>query len=149
MKINRNINTTIITDDNKGVIRELTGEVIISNLEELKTINTNFIVFNDALRELSQREKETFFNNMEERNVNFVNITSNLEEALYAHELIIIKDGKIILQGSTISVLKEEKILKRLGYKLPFIVDLSLQLNAYGIIDSIFLDEELLVNKLW
>lgn len=149
MKINHNINTTIITDDNKKVIKELTGEVIISNLEQLKTINTNFIVFNDALRNLSHREKETFFKNMEEREVNFINITSNLEESLYAHELIVIENEKVLLQGSTISVLKEEKILKRLGYKLPFIVDLSLQLNSYGIIDSIFLDEDILVGKLW
>jgi hypothetical protein len=54
-----------------------------------------------------------------------------------------------MLEGSTLSVLKEEKLLKRLGYKLPFVVDLSLQLNAYNLIDSIFLDEEVLVNKLW
>jgi len=89
------------------------------------------------------------FNNMEERNINFVNITSNLEETLYAHELIVISNEQVVVQGSTISVLKEEKLLKRLGYRLPFVVDLSLQLNSYDIIDSIFLDEELLVNKLW
>lgn len=149
MKINRNINTTIITDDNKWVLEQLTGEVIVSNLNQLKTINTKFIVFDDAIRVLSQRERERFFTNMEEREINFVNITSNLEETLYAHELIVVNKGQVVLQGSTISVLKEERILKRLGYKLPFIVDLSLQLNSYQIIDSIFLDEELLVNKLW
>ena len=149
MKINRNINTTIITDDNTQVLRELSSEVVISNLEQLKSVKTNFIVFDDAIRTLSFHDKEVFFNNMEAQNIHFINITSNLEEALYAHELKVIRKGKVLLEGSTISVLKEERILKRLGYKLPFIVDLSLQLNSYGIIDSIFLDEELLVNKLW
>lgn len=149
MKINRNINTTIVTDDNKEVLEKLAGEVIVSNLEDLKTINTKFIVFNDAIRILSHKEQERFFSNMEEKGVHFINITSNLEECLYAHELIVINKGNVILDGSTLSVLKEERILKRLGYKIPFVVDLSLQLNAYGIIDSIFLDEELLVNKLW
>ena len=149
MKINHNINTSIITDDNTWVTEQLKGEVIIKDLEQLKTVKTNFIVFDDALRTLSQKEKERFFNNMEERNINFVNITSNLEETLYAHELIVISNEQVVMQGSTISVLKEEKLLKRLGYRLPFVVDLSLQLNSYDIIDSIFLDEELLVNKLW
>lgn len=149
MKINRNINTTIITDNNTHVIQLLLGEVIISNLDELKTVNTKFIVFNDVLRHLSSSEKERFFNNMEELNIHFINITSDLEESLFAHELIVFNKGNIVLQGSTISVLKEEKILKRLGFKLPFVVDLSLQLNSYEIIDSIFLDEGLLVNKLW
>ncbi|MBE6155376.1 MAG: hypothetical protein E7164_01305 [Firmicutes bacterium] len=149
MKINHNINTSIITDDNTWVTEQLKGEVIIKDLEQLKTVKTNFIVFDDALRTLSQKEKERFFNNMEERNINFVNITSNLEETLYAHELIVISNEQVVVQGSTISVLKEEKLLKRLGYRLPFVVDLSLQLNSYDIIDSIFLDEELLVNKLW
>lgn len=149
MKINRSINTTIVTDDNRWICEQLAGEIIISDLDELKTVNTKFIVFNDALRMLAKEDKERFFNNMEERGIHFINITSDLEESLYAHELIVINDKEIILKGSTISVLKEEKILKRFGYRLPFVVDLSLQLNAYGIIDSIFLDEELLVNKLW
>ena len=43
----------------------------------------------------------------------FINITSDLEESLFAHELIVFNKGNIVLQGSTISVLKEEKILKK------------------------------------
>lgn len=149
MKINRNINTTILTDNNRDVLNSFSNETIVSDLSELKTIKTNFIVFNDAIRTLSQPERERFFNNMEEKQIHFVNITSNVEEVLFAHELIVIKDGEIVLQGSTFSVLKEERTLKHLGYSLPFVVDLSLQLNAYNVIDSIFLDEEMLVNKLW
>ena len=149
MKINRNINTTILTDDNTSVLELLNEEIIINNIEELKEYKTDFLVFNDVLRSLTTKEKETLFSNMESRNIHFINITSNLEECLYAHEIIVIQNRKEIVKGSSLSVLKEERLLKRLGYKLPFIVDLSLQLNAYGLIDSIFLDEEILVNKLW
>ena len=53
------------------------------------------------------------------------------------------------VEGPVVSVLKEEKILKNLGFSLPFIYDLSLQLNYYGLIDSIYLDEKVLVDKLW
>ena len=149
MKINKNINTTIITNNNVEVLRQLQGEVIVSDLSELKTIKTEFIVFNDVLRTLNHREKERFINNMEEKNIHFANVTSDIEDSLYAHELIVLDNDKIVTRGSTLSVLKEESLLKRLGYRLPFIIDLSLQLNAYDIIDSIYLDEEILVNRLW
>jgi len=149
MRINRNINTTILTNNNCDVLEKLKDEIVVSDLEQLKTIKADFIVFNDVIRTLSQKERERFFNNMETRGIHFINVTSNPEETLYAHELIVFNDGEIILKGSTLSVLKEESTLKHLGYSLPFIVDLSLQLNAYDIIDSIFLDEELLVSKLW
>ena len=150
MKINKSINTTIITDNNKNVLDSLKEEIIINFPKDIKNIKDNsFVVFNDAIRYLKKKDQEKLMNLLEEKNIHFLNVTSNIEECLYTYKLIVINDGKIALEGTTISVLKEEKILKRLGYKLPFIVDLSLQLSTYGLIDSIYLDEQVLVNKLW
>ncbi len=149
MKINKNINTTVVCDDNLFILNELKNEVIVNKLEDLKDLKTPFVVFNDFLRLLNNHEKEILLSNLEKKNIHFLNITSDIEEALLASELKVVYHGRVMLEGSTLSVLKEEKLLKRLGYKLPFVVDLSLQLNAYNLIDSIFLDEEVLVNKLW
>jgi len=149
MKINKNINTTVVCDDNLFILNELKNEVIVNKLEDLKDLKTPFVVFNDFLRLLNNHEKEILLSNLEKKNIHFLNITSDIEEALLASELKVVYHGRVMLEGSTLSVLKEEKLLKRLGYKLPFVVDLSLQLNAYNLIDSIFLDEEVLVDKLW
>ena len=149
MKINKNINTTVVCDDNLFILNELKNEVIVNKLEDLKDLKTPFVVFNDFLRLLNNHEKEILLSNLEKKNIHFLNITSDIEEALLASELKVVYHGRVMLEGSTLSVLKEEKLLKRLGYKIPFVVDLSLQLNAYNLIDSIFLDEEVLVNKLW
>ena len=149
MKINKNINTTVVCDDNLFILNELKNEVIVNKLEDLKNLKTPFVVFNDFLRLLNNHEKEILLSNLEKKNIHFLNITSDIEEALLASELKVVYHGRVMLEGSTLSVLKEEKLLKRLGYKLPFVVDLSLQLNAYNLIDSIFLDEEVLVDKLW
>ena len=149
MKINRNINLTIITDNNNELLEQFKEETIISTLEDINTIDKDFIIFNDVIRYLNQRDKERLFSILEEKDIHFINITSDIEEALYAHKLAIIIKGTTILEGCTISVLKEEKILKRYGIKLPFVVDLSLQLNSYNLLSSLFLDEEVLVNKLW
>ena len=56
---------------------------------------------------------------------------------------------QIIVEGKTLDVLKEEKLLKRLGLSLPFMVELSLLLQDYGLIDHIYLNKESLVNYLW
>ena len=149
MKINRNKNTTIVCDDNLFVLSELKNEIVVNKLDDLRNLKSSFIVFNDFLRLLNNHEKEILLSNLEKKNIHFLNITSNIEEALYADELKVVYHNRVMLEGSTVSVLKEEKLLKRLGYKLPFMVDLSLQLNAYNLIDSIFLDEEVLVDKLW
>ena len=46
-------------------------------------------------------------------------------------------------------VLKEEKKLKKVGFGLPFVVDLSIQLNYYDIFKKVYFDMNELVNDLW
>lgn len=149
MVINHNINTTILTDNNLEILSLLNGEDIISSLDDLKKIKSSFVVFNDVLRDLKEKDFLKLMNLLERNNIHFINITSNIEEALYAQKLMVYVGGKVEIEGATVSVLKEEKILKRLGFSLPFVVDLSLQLNYYNLIDAVFLDERLLVDKLW
>lgn len=149
MVINHNINTTILTDNNLEILSLLNGEDIISSLDDLKKIKSSFVVFNDVLRDLKEKDFLKLMNLLERNNIHFINITSNIEDALYAQKLMVYVGGKVEIEGATVSVLKEEKILKRLGFSLPFVVDLSLQLNYYNLIDAVFLDERLLVDKLW
>ena len=149
MNINRNINTTILTDNNESVLKLFPDVKVINTSEDLRRISESFVIFNDVLRTLKQAELERFLEQLDGLDIHFINITSNTEEALYAESLIVYYKEKVIVEGSTISVLKEERILKKLGFKLPFVYDFSLQLNYYGVLDSIFLDENVLVNKLW
>ena len=53
------------------------------------------------------------------------------------------------MEGSKEGVLKEEKILKRIGFGLPFVVDLSVQLKLYKVLDKVYFDMESLVKDLW
>ncbi len=149
MNINKSINTTIITDNNVKVLDYFKGENIVTNPLNLKLVDSDFVVLNDVLRYLKDSDVQIFLKKLEDKNIHFVNITSKIEEALYAQRLIVYTDDKVQIEGPVISVLKEERILKKLGFGLPFIYDLSLQLNYYGLIDSIYLDEKALVDKLW
>lgn len=64
----------------------------------------------------------------------------------YIH--VLDKEG-IILSGETLEVLKEDSTLNKLGLTLPFMVDLSIKLKYYGLVDDIMLDMNRMVDKLW
>ena len=65
-------------------------------------------------------------------------------------DYIIVFDKKgIFLEGLKSEVLKEEKKLKKVGFGLPFVVDLSIQLNYYDIFKKVYFDMNELVNDLW
>lgn len=85
----------------------------------------------------------------EEEGLTIVMTTDNLEEALVADYLYILEQGQIILQGKPLEVLKEDSLLNKMGLTLPFMVDLSLKLKYYDLVDEIELDMDRLVNTLW
>ena len=64
----------------------------------------------------------------------------------YVH---VIDKGEIILSGNPFEVLKEDSTLNKIGLSLPFMVDLSLKLKYYGLIDDIVLDMNRMVDSLW
>ena len=71
------------------------------------------------------------------------------EEVLYTDYILCLYNGISAIDGKTLDVLKNEQLLKRLGFNLPFMVDMSIQLIDYGMINKIYLNNELMVNKLW
>ena len=81
--------------------------------------------------------------------ITIINISSDLNDVLYSEYMICLYNGKIAMEGDVISCLKEEKLLKRLGFKLPFLYDLSLQLNYYDVLNDIYLDYESLEDAIW
>lgn len=78
-----------------------------------------------------------------------LNFTNNIEEALYGNKIVLNTDKKIIAYGKTLSILNEEKILKRLGLGLPFNTELCSILMDYEILDKYYNSNKRLVDKLW
>lgn len=152
-KLNYTILATAI--DNK-LLNELKDyDIINDNLshEEIITKISNFsskiIVFNESLRNFSWHQKIRILELLKIRNINFINITSNIEETLLSDYIFVLDNENVIMEGYLKKVLEEEKILKRLGFGLPFVVDLAIQLRCYKIISKIYFDSESLVNDLW
>ncbi len=77
-------------------------------------------------------------------------ISSNdLSSSLYSEHLHLFHKGKLILSGKTMEVLKKDSIINKLGLELPFMVDLSLKLQYYNLLEDIELGMNGMVQKLW
>ena len=135
---------------------ELLNKPNLTRIDNLKiTILDNLnnksevYVFLNVLTYLDNEFKKRVINYLKEHNKIIINYTEDIEEALLLDYIIVIHDNKMIMEGYKEDILKEEKILKKLGFNLPFIVELSNGLKYYGLIDKLYYDNESLVSDLW
>ena len=126
--------------------------MIILQQIDANIINPKIIIIDNVINMLDYNDKILIFKILSEFRDNggiVINFTNDVEESIYFDRIIIIYDKKLICDGNTISVLNEEKILKRLGIGLPFHVELSKYLMDYGVINKYYLSDEKLVNAIW
>lgn len=115
-------------------------------------VNPQVIVLDNIMSELDYEDKLLVFDILEEYTTKggiVINFTSDIDETLYGDRILIIYDKSLACDGKTLSVLNEEKLLKRLGLGLPFIIELNKYLMDYGIIDKYYLSNEKLVGAIW
>ena len=88
-------------------------------------------------------------NYLNSKKITLINVTSDMEDVLYTDYVLCLYNGIDAIDGKSLEVLKNEKILKRLGLSLPFMIDLSIQLELYGLINRVYLNKEAMVKNLW
>ena len=128
------------------IIDVLPFEKLKNNLEMFPSKR---VVFNESLSVLSNKEKKEIFDLLDKQNINYVNVTSNIEDALFGDYIIVYDEDMKVLEGNKEVVLKNEKLLKKLGFGVPFVVDLSIQLMYYDILDKVYFDVDNLLEALW
>lgn len=98
---------------------------------------------------LSEKTLQKVYNYIRSENITLVNVSTCIEQSLDYRYMIVLDRGSIAIEGKTIQVLEQEKLLKRLGIGLPFYVDLSIQLRLYNLIDKLYCSKEELAGALW
>lgn len=84
-----------------------------------------------------------------EKGVTILNISHDIEESTYGDDILIINNGLVIIHDKKDVVYKQEKLLNKLGFELPFMVSLSDKLSYYSLLDNILYDMEDMVDLLW
>jgi len=123
-------------------------EIKINILSSL-TSKKKCIVFNNLLTYIDNNFKRKIIKELKKQEKIIINYTSEIDETLLLDYLIVLHKEDLIMEGETKEILKEEKILKKLGFNLPFILELSKGLQYYDIIDKPHYILESLVNELW
>lgn len=139
-----NCDRIIDTDFKSLSMQDLAYVHVIIELSKLPKV----ILLYDILTYLKKDDKDKVIEFLKQRNITIINFTSCEEEFLYCENMIIIDGNKVIMEGLTKEVLKNEKVIRRLGFNLPFVVDLSTQLKLYGVLDKYYYDTEELVDVL-
>lgn len=114
----------------------------------LKILENPDYLFSDELP-FSSLEFLELLKFLDKKEIVFCYVTNDIEQVVWFSRLIVLHDGKIAIEGKTSLVLKEEKIMKLLGFSLPFFVNLSIQLGYYGLIHDIYYTKEDLEGALW
>jgi hypothetical protein len=142
--------TIISTNLNKHILDKYKDyHVIDDNFTYQELLTYKKVIFFNVLNNLDKVELDKLFNYLKEKDIKYINIANNLELCLYTNYLIVMDEKNILIEGSTIEVLKNDKLLKRLGFELPFMVELSLLLRDYNLVDKVYLDYKELEGALW
>ena len=95
------------------------------------------IIFDESTAMLDPMGRREVVETMEKLNredgKTVITITHYMDEAVRADRVIVIDDGKVILDGTPAEIFKHDKILRECGLDLPLCADLLLRLRARGI----------------
>lgn len=111
------------------------------------------LILDEALTMVDTRTRNQIYSIIEDihknKNITVINVTHDMDELLYGEDIILIDNGNIILKGPKEEVLLEEKIFNNLNLELPFMVNLSIKLKYYGLVDKLIFDMKEMVNQIW
>lgn len=115
--------------------------------------NPKILIIDDALDMVDSITKDKILTLLRRINNNekitIIYVTKNLDETLYSKRLVLLYEGKVLLDGKPKKMLENVNAFKDARMSLPFMVDLSKKLQYYELVDKINFNMDKLVNVLW
>lgn len=147
--INERINNIIELFDFK---KDLSCSINNLSLKEKQVVaimsslitNPKILILDEAFTYIDNKTKIKILNILKSIDFTIIYITHDMEDLLYTDNIIVLDDCKIVINEK-----KEEVFNKDLLKKYPFIVDLSIKLKYYDLIDDIAYSYRNLVDELW
>ena len=148
--LNYNFNITSLADMEKKEISDLTFDEYYYLALLIKiSLKPEVLVVDNLFGYLNNREKENIIRIAKKTKVVLIIFDNELYYSYDDFNVIVIYNSKTAIQGEFKDAVLQEKILKRLGYELPFYVDLSTQLKLFGVVNKICYSQNELEGLLW
>lgn len=149
-KINKIINDYGLKRMINKMVHELNDSEKIVLMFCLKlSQSSNIIIIDNLLNKLLNQDRERIIEILNKMSSNVINITTHMDDTLLGDNIIIMDKGKIVLNGTKEDVFEKNDIIKKVGLDLPFVVDLSVKLKYYGLVDRIYFNMEELIDTIW
>ena len=111
------------------------------------------ILIDNLFASLDENYKEKIISYLKGIKKNKKNIilftTNNGEDLIFADNLVVIKDGKIVEQGELEELLQNENLFIKNDIELPFMSDLSNKIMSYELIDKPIYEMDEMVDEIW
>lgn len=110
------------------------------------------LIFDEASAMLDPRGRRGLMRVCKElhaQDMTIIMITHYMEEAAEADRVLVLREGKIVLDGTPEEVLTQDAELRKLNLGIPFATQLSRLLQDKGIDIPTFVDREPLKEALW
>ena len=114
--------------------------------------NPKLLVLDDAFNNMNIYDKTFMLNKLSELNehgLTIINITSKLDTIYDSSKVMVMKDFKLESSKTLDEIFEHESYLKKIGLEIPSIIELSINLKAYKLLDKIYFDTPELENDLW
>ena len=130
----------------------------LTNFEKVKVLlgvsiihKPKIIFLDNILLKLNENELKKFFKLLNKiKKSSTICITSTtMDSILNFDNVIVINNGKTLITGTPEDVLKNDNELAKAGLMIPPMIDLSLKLGFYNLVDEIITDVDGMVDKLW
>lgn len=122
-------------------------------LAEKMLASPQILFLDDICMELDEKEQKEIINLLRtlqlETKVTIIMTTSNLNVSLESDYLIIIDEKQVLLEGNPLSIIEKDNVLNKIGLELPFMIDLSVKLRDYNVVEKVELDMDRMVDTIW
>ncbi len=129
------------------------SEKVLVAIAAALVLKPRLIIIDENLIHLSKDVKNRVIEVLKEKTKNkelsVLYFTHNVEDSLYADDVFVISDKKIVSYDTKEELFKDEELFKNAHLELPFMIELSNRLKFYDLIDENYLDAEKLVDDLW
>ena len=113
-------------------------------------LGAKIIILDEATAMLDPQGREDMMKLIHElvknRDKTIIMITHYLDEAIHSDRIIVMNEGKIILEGKPKDVFKEKELLESVKLDVPFAVKVSYELTKRGVLSEIVTSDEELMN---
>ena len=130
-----------IPDRNRFPFSLSGGEKQRLAIASILTMRPSYLVLDEPTSQLDPQGKRGVFsilNRLFEEGMTIILIEHDTEHvANHAHSVVVLKNGRVIIEGSTKKVFSDVKKMKALGIQVPEVVEFTHELHKRGLIDEI------------